>query len=62
MKNSQQVTRGIAIKGFSGMRRVVARFKLLSRLIGTQFRNPLLAIPPTLAVIVQLQTENLTSS
>ena len=34
MKENQAVTRGIANKGFSGMRRVVARFNFSCNLIG----------------------------
>ena len=40
MKETQQVTRGIANKGFSGMRRVVARFNFSCNLIGIKPEIP----------------------
>ena len=36
LNNAQHTTRGIANKGFSGMRRVVARFNFSCNLIGNR--------------------------
>jgi hypothetical protein len=52
MKDLRQLTRGIANKGFSGMRRFVARFKVRCNLIGDSPAIPYRPYRQTLPTIL----------
>ena len=53
MKENQAVTHGIANKGFSGMRRVVAGFNFSCNLIGNRFVIPHDTIPSNVTANVK---------